>query len=135
MGYFKQLSNVHVFWDISNSYIGAVVVVIICIVGFTTTYAISAFHHQSCEFESHSWRGVLDATLCDNFFQWLATCWWFSPGTPVSTTSKTDHNITEKLLKVALNTITANPFNSYLNVKNKNTFSIVKGIFTCKMLF
>jgi hypothetical protein len=32
---------------------------------------------------------------------------WFSPGTPVSYTNKTDHcNITEILLKVALNTMT-----------------------------
>jgi hypothetical protein len=32
---------------------------------------------------------------------------WFSPGTPVSSTNKTDcHDITEILLKVALNTIT-----------------------------
>jgi len=31
---------------------------------------------------------------------------WFSPGTPVSFTNKTDHHdITEILLKVALNTI------------------------------
>ena len=31
---------------------------------------------------------------------------WFSPGTPVSSTNKTDHHdITEILLKVALNTI------------------------------
>jgi hypothetical protein len=30
---------------------------------------------------------------------------WFSPGTPVSSTNKTDnHDITEILLKVALNT-------------------------------
>jgi len=35
------------------------------VVGFTTTGAISAYHHQSCEFESCSWRGVLDTTLCD----------------------------------------------------------------------
>ena len=28
------------------------------VVGFTTTYAISAYHHYSCEFKSHSWRGV-----------------------------------------------------------------------------
>ena len=25
------------------------------VVGFTTTRAISAYHHYSCEFESHSW--------------------------------------------------------------------------------
>jgi hypothetical protein len=32
--------------------------------------------------------------------------WWFSPGTPVSSTNKTErHNIIEILLKVALNTI------------------------------
>jgi hypothetical protein len=28
------------------------------VVGFTTTYAISAYHHQCCEFESRSGRGV-----------------------------------------------------------------------------
>jgi hypothetical protein len=40
------------------------------------------------------------------FFQSLATGWWFSQGTPVSSTHKTDcHDITEILLKVAFNTI------------------------------
>ena len=34
------------------------------VVGFTITYVISAHHHYSCEFESRSWRGVLDTTLC-----------------------------------------------------------------------
>jgi len=33
--------------------------------GFTTTCAISSYHHISCEFESHSGRGLLDTTLCD----------------------------------------------------------------------
>ena len=38
---------------------------------------------------------------------------WFSPGTPVSSTNKTDHpGIAEILLKVALNTITHNPTNT-----------------------
>ena len=51
-------------------------------------------------------RDVLDTTLCDEACQWLATGRWFSPGTPVSFTNKTDrHDITEKLLKMALNTI------------------------------
>ena len=60
------------------------------VVGFITTYANS-------DFESHSWRGVLNTTLCDK------VCQWFSPATPVSSTSKTDrHDITEILLKVAL---------------------------------
>ena len=39
--------------------------------------------------------------------QWLATGRWLSPGTPVSPTNRTDcHNISEILLKVALNTRT-----------------------------
>ena len=52
----------------------------IMVVGFTTTYAISVYHLQSCEFEPLSWRGVLDITLCDKGCQWIATCRWFSPG-------------------------------------------------------
>jgi hypothetical protein len=78
------------------------------VVGFTTTCAISAHHHLSCEFESRSWRGVLDSTLCDKVCQLLETGRWFSQDTPVSSTNKTGtdhHNITEILLKVALNTI------------------------------
>ena len=43
------------------------------VVGFTTTCATSAYHHQICEFESHSWRGVLYTTLCDKVCQWLPT--------------------------------------------------------------
>jgi hypothetical protein len=76
------------------------------VVGYTTTYAISAYHHKSCKFQPHSWRGVLDTRLCDKIYQLLATGWWFSLGTLVSSINKTDcHNITEKLLKVALNTM------------------------------
>ena len=60
----------------------------------------------SCKFETRLWWGVLDTTLCDKVCQWLATGRWFSPGTPVSPTNKTDrHDIAEILLKVALNTI------------------------------
>ena len=51
-------------------------------------------------------RGVLDTTLCDKVCQWLTTGQWFSAGTLVSSTNKTDRNdITEILLKVALTTI------------------------------
>jgi hypothetical protein len=39
------------------------------VVGFTTADAINAYHHQRCEFESRSWRGVLDTTLCDKVCQ------------------------------------------------------------------
>ena len=45
-------------------------------------------------------------TLCDKVCQWLATGRWFSPGPSASSTNRTDrHDITEILLKVALNTI------------------------------
>ena len=48
-------------------------------------------------------------TWYDKVCQWLATGQWFSTGTPVSSTNKTDrHDITEILLKVALNTIKPN---------------------------
>ena len=43
-------------------------------------------------------------TLCDKVCQWLATGWWFSSDTAVSSINKADHNITKILLKVALNT-------------------------------
>jgi hypothetical protein len=39
------------------------------VVGFTATCAISAYHLQSCEFEPRSWRGALDAILCDRVCQ------------------------------------------------------------------
>ena len=52
-------------------------------------------------------RDELDTTLCDKVCQWLATGRWFSLDPPVSSTNKTDrHDMTEILLKVALNTIT-----------------------------
>ena len=49
-------------------------------------------------------RGVLDTTLCDK------VCQWFSLGSPVSFTNKTDcHEITEIMLKVELNTMNVKP--------------------------
>ncbi len=39
------------------------------VVGFTTTCAIGAYHHLSCEFEPCTWQGVLDTTLCDKVCQ------------------------------------------------------------------
>ena len=35
------------------------------VVGFTITYAISAYHHQCRELETRSRRGVLGTTLCN----------------------------------------------------------------------
>ena len=80
------------------------------VIGFKTTCAISAYHHKNCEFESRSWRGVFDTTLCDKVCQWLATGRWFSSATPGFSTKKADrHYITEILLIVALNIIILTP--------------------------
>jgi hypothetical protein len=62
------------------------------VVGFTTTCAICAYHHWRCEFESCSWQGIFDKTLCDQVCKWLAAGLWFSPGTPVSSNNKTNHH-------------------------------------------
>jgi hypothetical protein len=40
---------------------------------------------------------LLDITLCDKVCQWLATGRWFSPGTPVSSTSKT-YRVIDRLM-------------------------------------
>ena len=52
-------------------------------------------------------KGALDSqSASDKVYQLLAHGRWFSAGTPVSTTTKTDrHDIAEILLKVALKTI------------------------------
>ena len=68
------------------------------VVEFTTTCAISAYHKYSSEIEPCSWRGVLNTTLCDKVCQWLATGWWFSAGTPVSSTNKSDHHELTEIL-------------------------------------
>jgi hypothetical protein len=40
--------------------------------GFTITYEISAYHHQSCKLNSTSWPGVLDTTFCEQVCHRLA---------------------------------------------------------------
>ena len=95
------------------------------VVGFTTTCAISGYDHFSCEFKSCSRPYVLDTTLCDIVCQWFATGWGFSLGTPISSTNKTDrHDITEILLKVALNTINQAERTDILNKIDVNTINI-----------
>jgi hypothetical protein len=88
------------------------------IVGYLTTYAISAYHHYRCEFESSSGEvysiqhyfikfvsdlrqvgGFLYTTLCDKVCKRLATGRWFSP---VFSTNKTDH---QAITEILLNTI------------------------------
>ena len=59
-------------------------------------------------------RGVLNTILCDTVYEWLVTARWFLPGTPVSSTNKTDrHDIAEILLKLALSTINQTNFKRY----------------------
>ena len=54
--------------------------------------------------------------LCDKVCQWFVAGLWFSPGTPVSSTNKTDcHDITEILFKVALNTTTLTLDDTYMS--------------------
>jgi len=92
----KWASWKHYWYMIKRSHRGRMVV------GFTTTYAISAYHHWCCEFESRSGRGVHHYVIQ---FVSDARGRWFSPGTLVSSTIKTvRRDITERLLKVALNT-------------------------------
>ena len=60
------------------------------------------------------------SSLCDKVCRWLATGRRFSPGPPVSSTNKTDsHDITELLLKVALNTKQTNSLRLYINLNVK----------------
>ena len=76
--------------------------------GFTTTYAISAYHHWCCEFESLSGQSVQHLTVTGR---------WFSPRPPLSSTNKTDrHNTTEIMLKVGLNTIKQTIFYPYTRI-------------------
>ena len=64
---------------------------------------------------------------CDKVCQWLATGHWFSLVIPVSSINKTDcQDITEILLKVALNTIKSNKMidsKLYINKEVDNTIS------------
>ena len=95
-----------------------------------TTCAIGVYHHYSCELELRSWRGVLDTTLCDEVCQWLATYWWFSLGTPVTSTNKTDrHDITEILLKVALSTIDKILYYKYTCIDDRLTANFINKLY------
>ena len=66
------------------------------------------------------WNMARCTTLCDKVCQTLTTGRRLSPGTPASFTSKTDpHDITEILLKVALNTIVIFDHYDFMICKHK----------------
>ena len=74
-----------------------------------------------------------NTTLCDKVCHWLAAGMWFSSGTHVSSTNKTDrHDIIEILLKVALNTIT---LTTYTKLCTKHTYPLARWINLFGMLF
>ena len=75
-----------------------------CVVIHKNSLSLSlSFMFKKCTLR----RGLLETTLCDKICERLATSLWFSPGTTGSSTNKSDrHDMTEKLLKVALSTIT-----------------------------
>ena len=67
------------------------------VVGFTTTYAISTYHHLRCEFEYHS----ADTTLCDKVCLIdLLQVGDFPRVLSVSSTNKTDrHDIAKNIVE------------------------------------
>jgi hypothetical protein len=73
--------------------------------------------------EVYSILYILAIKVC----QWPPTGGWFSLGSPVSSTNKTDHHdISDKLLKVVLNTITMtlpniNTYTQSVSYDDKNT--------------
>ena len=73
------------------------------VIGFITTYAISVYHHSRCEVESSPGEVY---SIQYNVIKFVSDLRLFFPGTPVSSTNKTDrHNVTEILLTVASNAI------------------------------
>jgi hypothetical protein len=86
------------------------------VVGFTTTCAISSNHHLSCEFESRSWRGVLNTTLWDTFFSSFLWVLWFPPRIKLTAT------IWLKYCWVALSTI---PLTLYFTPNTETGFSLM----------
>jgi hypothetical protein len=119
------------------------------VVGLTTTYVINAYPLMlrvrisirarcttSCDKVCHwllllllllLWlRKTINVLM---FTFWLTTDQWLSSGPLVSSTNKTDHlDITEILLKVALNTIKQTK-----TIFSLNPFSFLK-IFTCSKI-
>ena len=77
---------------------------------------------------------LMNDTLCDKVWQWLAAGLWFSPGIPVSSSNKTDrHDITDILLKVALNTNTLTMGLIIISAKNVSSNNRVGPYHMCNL--
>jgi hypothetical protein len=61
------------YWYWWNIWLSLFISLLFISINKKNSCAIIAYHHLSCEFEPHSWRGVLDKTLCDKACQWFAT--------------------------------------------------------------
>ena len=80
------------------------------VVGFTTTYVISIYHHKICEFEFRSVEIYSIQHIVIEFVSDLRQVGGFFPGTPVSLNNKTEGNDkTEILLNVAFKHHNSNP--------------------------
>jgi hypothetical protein len=84
------------------------------VVGFKTTYASSAYHHERSEFESSAGEVCTIQHYVISFVSDLRQVSGFLRVLGFPHTNKTDrHDIAEILLKVALNTITLTPIQQY----------------------
>ena len=84
------------------------------VVGFTTTLAISAYHHWCCEFKSLSGRGVQHYVM--KFVSDLRQVGGFLRVLQFPPRITDGHNITEIFLKVAFNTIIPIPKPNHLTL-------------------
>ena len=84
------------------------------VVGFKTTYASGAYHHERSEFESSAGEECTIQHYVISFVSDLRQVSGFLRVLGFPHTNKTDrHDIAEILLKVALNTITLTPIQQY----------------------
>jgi hypothetical protein len=93
------------------------------VVGFTTTYVISAYHHWCCEFKSRSGQGVKHVIKFVSDLRQVSGSWVLRFPPPIKLTAMT---IAEILLKVALNTIKQKLF--FLSL-------FIKSFHLCEMTF
>jgi hypothetical protein len=61
--------------------------------------------------------GVLYTTLCDKVCQWLATGQWFTPGTPISSTNKTDWQYNWNIFESGIKYYNPNTYRSQMQDK------------------
>ena len=105
------------------------------VVGFTTTYAVSPYHHWCCEFKSWSGWGVQQCVIkfVSDLRQVSGFLWvlWSLP--PIKLSAMND--IIEILLKVALNTIKQTNKQTSINLDVSSKLSSSKWIYVASIPF